>query len=342
MYLYNEIKQKGVVMKEKELLVPSQTEVIKNRDFGRIKGHLTRHQRVAFASFIKNSYLQMVENDNPEMRYFEVPLNQFREELGINHRNIFSETDDFETTEYSLENQLKQLMTKTLEWRYKDEKGKTLRVKHSVMLSDFEIDSDKQIVKYSLGNFLQDKVLCYGNAYIAEMPIIASFRSGYSVALHEQLEQRKQFQKWKVEVEEFKVLMGILPNEYNAIFDLKRRVLNPALKEIEKNTEYFNLKYKSIKNGRSISHFEFTWGIDKKEKEHKGQKNFADIDSQIEELKTKEFKINNLNCKLIDIVAGTETSEFVAKIETSDERKANIKLKTSLEDSIEMMKSFII
>lgn len=329
-------------MKEKELLIPSKTEVVKNRDFGRIKGHLTRHQRVAFASFIKNSYLQMVENDNPEMRYFEVPLHQFREELGINHRNIFSDTDELETKEYSLENQLKQLMTKTLEWRYKDESGKTLRVKHSVMLSDFEIDSNKQIVKYSLGNFLQDKVLCYGNAYISEMPIIASFKSGYSVALHEQLEQRKQFQKWKVEVEELRTLLGILPTEYERIFDFKRFAVNPAIDEIEKNTDYFNLKYKSIKNGRSISHFEFTWGIDKKEKEHKGQKNFATVDDEIESLKNKVFKINEYTCKLIDIVVGTESSECVAKIETSDGKKANVKLCNDIEQSIEKMKSFII
>ena len=329
-------------MKEKKLLIPTQTEVIKNRDFGRIKGHLTRHQRVAFASFIKNSYLQMVENDNPEMRYFEVPLHQFREELGINHRNIFSDTDELETKEYSLENQLKQLMTKTLEWRYKDESGKTLRVKHSVMLSDFEIDSNKQIVKYSLGNFLQDKVLCYGNAYISEMPIIASFKSGYSVALHEQLEQRKQFQKWKVEVEELRTLLGILPTEYERIFDFKRFAVNPAIDEMEKNTDYFNLKYKSIKNGRSISHFEFTWGIDKKEKEHKGQKNFATVDDEIESLKNKVFKINEYTCKLIDIVVGTESSECVAKIETSDGKKANVKLCNDIEESIEKMKSFII
>jgi hypothetical protein len=329
-------------MKEKELLIPSKTEVVKNRDFGRIKGHLTRHQRVAFASFIKNSYLQMIENDNPEMRYFEVPLSQFREELGINHRNIFSETDELETKEYSLENQLKQLMTKTLEWRYKDEKGKTLRVKHSVMLSDFEIDSNKQIVKYSLGNFLQDKVLCYGNAYISEMPIIASFRSGYSVALHEQLEQRKKFNKWKVEVQEFKTLMGITEDEYPRIGNLQLRVINVAINEIEKNTEYFNLKYKSIKNGRSISHFEFTWGIDKKEKEHKGQKNFATVDDEIESLKNKVFKINEYTCKLIDIVVGTDSSEYVAKIETSDGKKASVKLCNDIEDSIEKMKTYII
>lgn len=329
-------------MKEKKLLIPTQTEVIKNRDFGRIKGSLTRHQRVAFASFIKNSYLQMVSNDNPEMRYFEVSLSQFREELGINHRNIFSETDELETKEYSLENQLKQLMTKTLEWRYKDESGKTLRVKHSVMLSDFEIDSDKQIVKYSLGNFLQDKVLCYGNAYISEMPIIASFRSGYSVALHEQLEQRKQFQKWKVKTEEFRILMGILEDEYTRMDNLKLRVINPAIDEIEKNTEYFNLKYKSIKNGRSISHFEFTWGIDKKEIEHKGQKNFATLDDEIESLKNKIFKINEYKCKLIDIVVGTDSSEYVAKIETSEGKKATVKLCNSIDESIEKMKEFII
>ena len=210
------------------------------------------------------------------------------------------------------------------------------------MLSDFEIDSDKQIVKYSLGNFLQDKVLCYGNAYISKMPIIASFRSGYSVALHEQLEQRKQFQKWKVEVEELRILMGITENEYTRIDNLKKRVINPAIDEIEKNTEYFNLKYKSIKNGRSISHFEFTWVIDKKEKEHKGQKNFATVDDEIESLKNKVFKINEYTCKLIDIVVGTDSSEYVAKIETSDGKKANVKLCNDIEDSIEKMKAYII
>ncbi len=325
-------------MKEKKLLIPTETEVIKSRDFGRVKGHLTRNQRVGFASFIKNSYLQMVSNDNPEMRYFEVSLSQFKQELGVEHNNIFATGNE----EKSLEAQLEQLMSKILEWRYKDEKGKTIKVSKCVMLSAFQIDTEKQIVKYSLGSFLQDKVLCYGNAYISEMPIIASFKSGYSVALHEQLEQRKSFQKWKVETEEFRILMGILEDEYTRMDNLKLRVINPAIDEIEKNTEYFNLKYKSIKNGRSISHFEFTWGIDKKEKEHKGQKNFATVDDEIESLKNKVFKINEYTCKLIDIVVGTESSEYVAKIETSDGKKANVKLCNDIEESIEKMQSFII
>lgn len=327
------------IERNKKLIVPSNTEVVRSRDFGRVKGHLTRNQRVGFASLIKNAYLVTLEVNNKEMRDFEIPLNTILNDMGINHDNIF---EDKSSTTVSLEKSLDELTEKKFEWRYKDESGKIVRSGKAVMISDFDIDKNKRTVKFTLSKFVHDRLICYGNAYISEMPIIASFRSGYSVALHEQLEQRKQFQKWKIEVEEFKILMGIAEDEYKQIFDLKKRVINPAIDEIEKNTEYFNLKYKSIKNGRSISHFEFTWGIDKKEKEHKGQKNFATVDDEIESLKNKIFKINEYTCKLIDIVVGTDSSEYVAKIETSDGKKASVKLCNDIEQSIEKMKSFII
>lgn len=327
------------IERNKKLIVPSNTEVVRSRDFGRVKGHLTRNQRVGFASLIKNVYLVTLEVNNKEMRDFEIPLNTILNDMGINHDNIF---EDKSSTTVSLEKSLDELTEKKFEWRYKDESGKIVRSGKAVMISDFDIDKNKRTVKFTLSKFVHDRLICYGNAYISEMPIIASFRSGYSVALHEQLEQRKQFQKWKVEVEEFKILMGIAEDEYKQIFDLKKRVINPAIDEIEKNTEYFNLKYKSIKNGRMISHFEFTWGIDQKEKEHKGQKNFATVDDEIESLKNKVFKINEYTCKLIDIVVGTDSSEYVAKIETSDGKKASVKLCNDIEDSIEKMKAYII
>lgn len=261
------------IERNKKLIIPSNNEVVRSRDFGRVKGHLTRNQRVGFASLIKNAYLVTLEENNKEMRDFEIPLNTILNDMGINHDNIF---EDKSSTTVSLEKSLDELTEKKFEWRYKDESGKIVRSGKAVMISDFDIDKNKRTVKFTLSKFVHDRLICYGNAYISEMPIIASFRSGYSVALHEQLEQRKKYQKWKVEVEEFKTLMGIAEDEYKQIFDFKKRVINPALKEIEKNTEYFNLKYKSIKNnGRSISHFEFTWGIDKKEKRTQRTKEFC-------------------------------------------------------------------
>ena len=326
------------IERNKKLIIPSNNEVVRSRDFGRVKGHLTRNQRVGFASLIKNAYLITLEENNKELRDFEVPLNTILNDMGINHDNIF---EDKSSTTVSFEKSLDELTEKKFEWRYK-ENGKIVRSGKAVMISDFDIDKNKRTVKFTLSKFVHDRLICYGNAYISEMPIIASFKSGYSVALHEQLEQRKQFQKWKVEVEEFKILMGIAEDEYPRIGNLQARVINPAINEIEKNTEYFNLKYKSIKNGRMISHFEFTWGIDKKEKEHKGQKNFATVDDEIESLKNKIFKINEYTCKLIDIVVGTDSSEYVAKIETSDGKKASVKLCNDIEDSIEKMKTYII
>ena len=322
------------IERNKKLIIPSNTEVVRSRDFGRVKGHLTRNQRVGFASLIKNAYLVTLEENNKEMRDFEIPLNTILNDMGINHDNIF---EDKSSTTVSLEKSLDELTEKKFEWRYKDESGKIVRSGKAVMISDFDIDKNKRTVKFTLSKFVHDRLICYGNAYISEMPIIASFKSGYSVALHEQLEQRKQFQKWKVEVEEFKILMGIAEDEYPRIGNLQVRVINVAINEIEKNTEYFNLKYKAIRNGRMISHFEFTWGINKKEK-----KNFATVDDEIESLKNKVFKINEYTCKLIDIVVGTESSEYVAKIETSDGKKANVKLCNDIEESIEKMKSFII
>ncbi len=320
------------IERNKKLIIPSNNEVVRSRDFGRVKGHLTRNQRVGFASLIKNAYLITLEENNKELRDFEIPLNTILTDMGINHDNIF---EDKSSTTVSLEKSLDELTEKKFEWRYK-ENGKVVRSGKAVMISDFDIDKSKRTVKFTLSKFVHDRLICYGNAYISEMPIIASFRSGYSVALHEQLEQRKSFQKWKVEVEEFKVLMGIAEDEYKQIFDFKKRVINPAIKEIEKNTEYFNLKYKSIKNGgRSISHFEFTWGIDKKEK-------VATVDDEIESLKNKVFKIGEHTLKLIDIIAGTDSSEFVAKVETANGEKANVKLANSIEASIEKMKEFII
>ena len=327
------------IERNKKLIIPSNNEVVRSRDFGRVKGHLTRNQRVGFASLIKNAYLITLEENNKELRDFEVPLNTILNDMGINHDNIF---EDKSSTTVSLEKSLDELTEKKFEWRYKDDKGKIIRSGKAVMISDFDIDKTKRTVKFTLSKFVHDRLICYGNAYISEMPIIASFRSGYSVALHEQLEQRKSFQKWKVETEEFKTLMGIADDEYKQIIDLKKRVINPAIDEIEKNTEYFNLKYKSIKNGRSISHFEFTWGIDKKDKPHKNQSDFSNVDDEIESLKNKIFKINEYKCKLLDIVVGTDSSEYVAKIETSDGKKANVKLCNDIEDSIEKIKTYII
>ena len=112
------------VVRNDKLIVPSNTEVVRSRDFGRVKGHLTRNQRVGFASLIKNAYLITLEENNRAKRDFEVPLNTILEDMGINHDNLF---EDKSTTTVSLEKSLDELTEKKFEWRYKEESGKVVR-----------------------------------------------------------------------------------------------------------------------------------------------------------------------------------------------------------------------
>ena len=59
-------------------------------------------------------------------------------------------------------------------------------------------------------------------------------------------------------------------------------------------------------------------------------------------MKAKVFDVNGLTCKLLDITVGAESSEYIAKIETSDGRRATIKLLSDINESIEKMKTFIV
>ena len=62
-------------------------------------------------------------------------------------------------------------------------------------------------------------------------------------------------QKWTVDIDEFKTYLGV-SNKYSDFKDLEKRVLLPALKEIEENTD-LRLDYKKIKIGRRIQKIEF-------------------------------------------------------------------------------------
>ena len=320
-------------------MIPNSVEVIRSRDLGRIESPLTRHQRVAFSLFLKNAYLQMLQvDDGKEIKYFKISTRQFREELGIKHRNIYSDTDDINTKKYSIETQLKQLMSKILSWSFKDDKKQIYKVKHSVMLSDFEIDSRSQTVTYSLGNFVQEKVLCYGNAYISSMNFISKFKSTYSVALYEQIEQRRDFHKWRVEVQELRKLIGIEEGDYLRMDNFKKRVIETGIKEISGKTNYFNLQYTTEKIGRNITHLKFTWGFDKPIKKviHSNEK-------RIKNIKASELLIKGIKYNFKSFYKSEKYSEVAVLIENSENNKTyELKLANDIEESLEKLESYII
>ena len=92
---------------------------------------------------------------------------------------------------------------------------------------------------------------------------IAQFKSSYSVRFYELLKM-KEFQGnggqfYRIfPIEELRAYMQLEPTEYSVFQDLKKRVIVPALKEIDQHSDLSIVQVDYIKKGRSIDSIKIT------------------------------------------------------------------------------------
>ncbi|MEH6667870.1 replication initiation protein RepM [Psychrobacter sp.] len=92
----------------------------------------------------------------------------------------------------------------------------------------------------------------------------ASMDSIYSVRLYELLVQWKAAKQTPMfELEKFRDQLGVEVNEYKAMCDFKKRVLQVAINEINEKSD-IKISYEQVKKGRSIAGFKFkVWAKNK-------------------------------------------------------------------------------
>ena len=98
----------------------------------------------------------------------------------------------------------------------------------------------------------------------------ASMDSIYSVRLYELLVQWKAAKQTPLfDLEKFRDQLGVEVNEYKAMCDFKKRVLQVAINEINEKSD-IKISYEQVKKGRSIAGFKFkVWAKDKPKNEKK-------------------------------------------------------------------------
>jgi len=90
---------------------------------------------------------------------------------------------------------------------------------------------------------------------------VAKFNNAYSVRVYELLVQFKDNHEYKISVTDFRTRLN-LGNKYAALKDLKKRVLLPALEDI--NTESnVTVRLEQEKRGKEITHFIFKYSVKK-------------------------------------------------------------------------------
>lgn len=102
-----------------------------------------------------------------------------------------------------------------------------------------------------------------------ELRNVAGMRSSYGVRLYELLQQWRQHGEREIEVEDFRRLFG-LTDQYKALKDLKRRVLKPAVDDINNHSD-LRVTWGQRQAGRRVAAFQFQFKPKHPEKQAKGQ-----------------------------------------------------------------------
>lgn len=93
-----------------------------------------------------------------------------------------------------------------------------------------------------------------------ELKHVSKMKSIYGVRLYELLVQYKQTGFREIEISWLRQKFQIGDDEYLRMHDFKKRVIEPALKDINETSDLF-AKYTQKKQGKHITHFLFEFGL---------------------------------------------------------------------------------
>ena len=203
-----------------------------------ISNIINAQQRKIFNTLIYNSSKKINEFNNG---YFTIEINNLEKLSG------YKSTNKKRIKEY-----IKELCNIKVEFNIlnKDKKKWT----YFSLLS--EVNIIKKTLYYSFPPSIMRTIKHPSIYAILDLIIIKGFNSKYSIALYEITKDYINAEIPKMEIKKFKELMGIKENQYTQYPDLKKRVIDPAIKEITNNTN-INLTYEIIKEGRIPKYIKF-------------------------------------------------------------------------------------
>ncbi|MEY3759141.1 MAG: hypothetical protein RIR39_632 [Pseudomonadota bacterium] len=145
---------------------------------------------------------------------------------------------------------------------------------------------------------------------------VARFESVYSIRLYELLVQWCNAGEREIEVEWFKRQFQV-DDKYSRVVDLKKRVVDPAIQEINEHSNFW-VTYSQRKSGRTVTHFQFKFGLKNPPKE-KQQLTEAEINRQARPGESRAAVIARLTFSPLSDIA--KPGETVAQVL---ERKRNL------------------
>jgi plasmid replication initiation protein len=192
----------------------------------------------------------LIHSSDEDFKSYDIRVKDFAKMFGLEKRNNIYK---------AVENAAKELAGKRLDI---SRDGKEIYVS---WLSYVEYVEGSGIVKVEFHKSLKPYLLKlqeYGNFTKYQINHVVNFKSQYSIRLYELLKQKaftateKKFSRC-FEIGNFRSTLGIAVNEYYAFDNLRRKVIEPAVKEVSANTDLEITDVHYGKTGRKVTDITF-------------------------------------------------------------------------------------
>ncbi len=192
--------------------------------------------------------------ENKEKKRFTIPLRDIKTILSKNDRIN-------KNNSYYIE-KLKEIKKKDAEYNILD-KDKGLKIKGWVSLvSDLQITEDEKAKVVNITFELPERIkwaLVDPNGLYANinLVIVRGLKSKYAIILYELVKDYEKVEIPEMTIDDFRKLFNI-EGKYKRMTHLKARVLEPAIKELNKNENVdFLVSYELKKTGKVYTHIKF-------------------------------------------------------------------------------------
>jgi plasmid replication initiation protein len=178
----------------------------------------------------------------PKDNSFTITAKEFAETFSIDEKNVYQQIEEASKS-------LSERWLRTNDARYREQFRWVFGVRYH---------DDEGRVTLGFSPWVIPYLTCLKEQFTSlRLSQVANLKSVYSIRLLEFLMQFKATGKFLIELDRFKDRLE-LKNEYKRFFDLKKRVIEPAVKELKEKSN-LTINWKAIKSGKTIKQLEFVF-----------------------------------------------------------------------------------
>lgn len=232
-------------MAVKKVIEQGSNELILHQNTARLRGGLTPIQSRSMLAILKRANEQV--SLSPDIKDFTIPTKVFLEDIQD------KDNSSLQIVINKLDKHLKILMTKTFEWGTEKERN------ICVFIQQIKITED--VVTFKFSDYIREHIKPLSNfLIIRDFELLQSFRSEYSRQLYKHLMAWEKKGELELSIKDFREYLGV-PNTsaYDRIDNLRRKVLNVAIDEINEKRPDMQLMSTNKKEGKSVVGFAFAW-----------------------------------------------------------------------------------